>query len=527
MSLSAPISKPLQHQRGHRYALSFVWRNWHVLDPTLCPACSHLPSGHMYEGPLDARPVKAPNHPGLAPALGLGLGLGLVLTLGVMTMISPANPSLAGFWTAARPLGGTLEVTTPQRFAPDSCGHPSLQASLLLPQLQATAQHAPWAAKASTAWQGSPIVALQAWRLRSPLPVAGTVLLLTVGLAALARILSSSRRPAALSFAFMGRPAGPSAARAPLRPSTAHFVESRSRMETRLWAARAASGSASETAADLLFQAQAPRPIAFPRKRLRLRLAILLLRSTYEAVDSAQVLSEEDFQKRFFFERQSQWQSYRNLYSPQRIDQGDLADPLYFDYIAAAQWLTISKLLDDAETLPRIYERTEYVPPNEDSDFEEQWVKKVTERNPALLTTAALRKYVPRAMGDNVLRMAETDFADAELAVPAPCPARGDITKCVYEGAKLILQSLVDGGYALKVNVGLLERHGDVGKFTVRLEGPCTLWAAQALRNRRATVSPEIECYVLDAWARRSGAELAWASRIGDSSIERDFRIQV
>ena len=178
-----------------------------------------------------------------------------------------------------------------------------------------------------------------------------------------------------------------------------------------------------ELAGELLFRARAPQPVAFPRRSVRLRLAVLLLRSTYESVSSAEVVSDADFQRFFFLERQSAWQPYLNLYSPTRIDQGDLSDPLYFDYISAAQYLTLARILRDASSgaLPLLYERTVYVPPDEEAGTEERWETSVARRNPDLDDAGALQAFIERAVGDTILGHAETDFADAKVTVPPAC----------------------------------------------------------------------------------------------------------
>eukprot|EP00793_Prasinoderma_coloniale_P005376 PRCOL_00004784-RA len=273
-------------------------------------------------------------------------------------------------------------------------------------------------------------------------------------------------------------------------------------------------------------------PVAFPRRSVRLRLAVLLLRSTYESVSSAEVVSDADFQRFFFLERQSAWQPYLNLYSPSRIDQGDLSDPLYFDYISAAQYLTLARILRDASSgaLPLLYERTVYVPPDEEAGTEERWETSVARRNPDLDDAGALQAFIERAVGDTILGHAETDFADAKVTVPPACedPSLLERERCVYAGAKQILASLVDGGFALKAEVSELEPSTeDVGgaTFAVRLEGPCTLWSSQQLRAQQVPLANDLDAFLLAAWARRSGVLLEWNTRVGTSSVERAFRI--
>lgn len=48
-------------------------------------------------------------------------------------------------------------------------------------------------------------------------------------------------------------------------------------------------------------------------------------------------------QARFWKLRQSELEGYNLLYSPLRMRQGDLTDPLYFDFISFSQYATISR----------------------------------------------------------------------------------------------------------------------------------------------------------------------------------------
>jgi hypothetical protein len=46
--------------------------------------------------------------------------------------------------------------------------------------------------------------------------------------------------------------------------------------------------------------------------------------------------------------RQAEYESYVTSYYPLKVGQGELSDPLYFDFISFAQYLTISKEIPDA-----------------------------------------------------------------------------------------------------------------------------------------------------------------------------------
>ena len=106
----------------------------------------------------------------------------------------------------------------------------------------------------------------------------------------------------------------------------------------------------------------APLPPAFPRRRLELPLAVLLLRSCYDALDSSDLVPMDRFQVDFFRIRSDCWEPYLELRAraaaakaggggslggsskqqqQPRPQQGDLSDPAYFDVIAFSQAATI------------------------------------------------------------------------------------------------------------------------------------------------------------------------------------------
>lgn len=47
------------------------------------------------------------------------------------------------------------------------------------------------------------------------------------------------------------------------------------------------------------------------------------------------------FQIKFWKSRQAEWEPYTYQYSPLKIEQGKLTDPLYFDFISYVQLQTV------------------------------------------------------------------------------------------------------------------------------------------------------------------------------------------
>lgn len=128
----------------------------------------------------------------------------------------------------------------------------------------------------------------------------------------------------------------------------------------------------------------------FCRKQLGLNFAVMLMRSTYEAVDALDFIAMDQFQVcsshtslprsnqtippkyslpanlhlaphahaasvqiRFFKLRQSEFEPYKFLVDPLQVPIGNLSSPLYFDFIAFSQYATLSKAIPDA---PQVFQ---------------------------------------------------------------------------------------------------------------------------------------------------------------------------
>ena len=74
-----------------------------------------------------------------------------------------------------------------------------------------------------------------------------------------------------------------------------------------------------------------PDHVGIPRTRMELTFSVQLMRLSYSVVDDLDFVPMDEFQRDFFLFRQDEWEDYRG-YHP-TVMQGDLADPLYFDFI--------------------------------------------------------------------------------------------------------------------------------------------------------------------------------------------------
>ena len=98
------------------------------------------------------------------------------------------------------------------------------------------------------------------------------------------------------------------------------------------------------------FELSLPKP-ELPRANrapLDQKFAVCMMRSSYNTVDELDFCAMDAFQKRFFLIRQDAWQPYlarARAALGRPPEQGELADPLYFDFISFAQYETINDFL--------------------------------------------------------------------------------------------------------------------------------------------------------------------------------------
>lgn len=67
-----------------------------------------------------------------------------------------------------------------------------------------------------------------------------------------------------------------------------------------------------------------PLPVTVPRRKLEQSFAVLLMRSGYDVADSLDFTAMDTFQKQFWLQRQSEWEGYRQQYSPLTVTQVQL-----------------------------------------------------------------------------------------------------------------------------------------------------------------------------------------------------------
>jgi hypothetical protein len=213
-----------------------------------------------------------------------------------------------------------------------------------------------------------------------------------------------------------------------------------------------------------------PGPVRIPRISLFRPFAVLLMRSSYEVADDLDFVPMDRFQKEFFLLRADEWERYR----PENdAKQGDLSDAVYFDFISAAQYATITKIMR-----------------NDAQDFFEERVgaegtKQLVRRDPSVSNAMLPSLFIER-VGDRVLDGLLANFTGPTFfsQPPPPCPpslqggAGGDM-ECIVAGMRQLYAVLGENGYARAVEVadagdvdaGAYVQVGPVQWLHMRLKG--------------------------------------------------------
>ncbi|KAK9807874.1 hypothetical protein WJX72_011848 [[Myrmecia] bisecta] len=255
-----------------------------------------------------------------------------------------------------------------------------------------------------------------------------------------------------------------------------------------------------------------PEPVLFPRKAVDQRFAVLLLRSTYDAVDALDFIAMDTFQVKFWKVRQSEYERYTLQYLPVRIRQGDLTDPNYLDFISFAQFLTISREIPNGRQVFQEY----------CVDCETQ--TRLVTRDPKLQDNASLPLAVQQKAGDLIYQNLRAGFQGEAFDVPGPCPS-GASTADLVQGVQQLMNVFVDRGFALKAQVRPTDSTGACSTFKVRLDGPANLWGLGALTSQRALLTNAYDALAVEAFLRASGRNAVYSSRRTDTAVEQTWTL--
>lgn len=266
----------------------------------------------------------------------------------------------------------------------------------------------------------------------------------------------------------------------------------------------------------VLERRQRPKHIEFQRRRMQLPFAVLLMRSSYQAVDKLSFVPSDEFQKSFFLYRQSEWEDYRGNYPG--LMQGDLTDPRYFDHVSYCQYAVISdKMRRGKQSFVQLI----------DANGTAQSVQ----RAPLLANNDLLPQAHSQLVGDSILDFIVETYASIipkglpfsnsttgfKASVRASPPPLSDFIKAAQD----ILDTLEINSYALNIKVEALPERERAGKASLllgmRVVGPANLWGSQVLRQR-GDVANDFELKVLGRLADRFNLGLSVVSAVSGSA---------
>lgn len=160
-----------------------------------------------------------------------------------------------------------------------------------------------------------------------------------------------------------------------------------------------------------------PKPPKLLRRRLSQDFAVLLMRSSYNALDELDCVAMDQFQRDFFLIRSSEYETYTNALGNGLVQQGDLTDPYYFDFISFVQYKTINREL--TENPPYVFEEQQLITEGaaEDEAGRARFVPVVVKRDPGL-TNAMLVPTHASKVGAKILDRFEEMFGQSDARIP-------------------------------------------------------------------------------------------------------------
>jgi hypothetical protein len=127
---------------------------------------------------------------------------------------------------------------------------------------------------------------------------------------------------------------------------------------------------------------------------------------------------QDQFQRDFFLIRQAEYEYYVNELGPGVIQQGDLTDPYYFDFISFAQYAAINREIQkDPAVVFNERKAIEEAPEGEPQQFTTVVVK----RDPAI-TNDKLAPTHSQLVASSILTKFDETFGETDIGLPKVAP---------------------------------------------------------------------------------------------------------
>jgi hypothetical protein len=234
------------------------------------------------------------------------------------------------------------------------------------------------------------------------------------------------------------------------------------------------------------------------RQRISRDFAVLLMRTSYSVTDELDIIPMNQFQRDFFLIRSAEYEPYIQSLGPGFVQQGDLSDPSYFDFISLSQYLTINRAMSDPavifqELQPVVQTESDKAKDNIDTpqQFETVVVRR-TISNDQLVPTFDVR------LGNAILQYLDETYANTPIALVATqaTPNRPNVDAVRESLTQLVKLFLVNGfAWDGHVDVLLPTKSKSIGSnendaagttFGLTLVSPASIWGNQSLHRQRS-----------------------------------------
>jgi len=278
-----------------------------------------------------------------------------------------------------------------------------------------------------------------------------------------------------------------------------------------------------------------PKPPKILRQKLNMDFAVLLMRSSYAATDELNVIAMQQFQRDFFLIRSSEYEPYIQQLGPGFVQQGDLTDPAYFDFISFAQYLTINRAIADPanifEEQQPILEQSAKAAASNDNDS--------SAPTPQKFETVVVRRTIPndqlvdehdQRVGTAILQFLEDRYGGTDIRLLKSEPPLGEDQ--IQAALTQLVKLFVINGFAWEGNVERMQQKqkqtstagGVAVTFCLTLQSPATLWGAQSLRVSRAPLRNDfLRKTARQLVARRMGGRVTASSVQWEGNDERTY----
>ena len=161
-----------------------------------------------------------------------------------------------------------------------------------------------------------------------------------------------------------------------------------------------------------------PKPPKALRPKLNKDFAVLLMRSSYNALDDIDCVAMDQFQRDFFIIRQAEYEPYVNELGPGIVQQGDLTDPYYFDFISFAQYATINREI--SKDPPQVFNERKPLEGGLENE-PQKFASVVIKRDPSL-TNDMLGPAYTKKVATSILNKLDETFAETDARLPTVAP---------------------------------------------------------------------------------------------------------